>query len=173
LAAFQNASAIRFNDNRASVQGLFFQFGDGVTGGQNTPIQFAAYSNSSAGSFANEIANRSKNSQITIGGVISSLPGTVTPIFFSGPFEDNSSVINLVNANTFVGDIGLLGGTLGIASDASLGNAANTLFLEVASITAGGLQFLNGGITVARPLVLVSPTRILSDGGTSTRFPAR
>ena len=130
------------------------------------PIQFAANSNArpvflptSLGPEASaEFANR-------LTGIISSLPGTVTPISFVGGGGDNSSGINLMNTNSFVGDIGLLGGTLGINFDASLGNPANTLFLDVASLTAGGLQFLNGGITVARPVVLQSPTRIVSDGG--------
>src|SRR5207247_2292633 len=63
----------------------------------------------------------SHNSRVTLSGVISSAPGMTTPIRITSP-ETNTSGFNLTNANTFTGNISVLG-YLGINSDASLGNA--------------------------------------------------
>src|SRR5205085_4707911 len=76
----------------------------------------------------------------------------------------NNSGFNLTNANSFTGNVSLLHGTLGITADASLGNAENTLFLQVGDTVNGGLVFLNGGVTVSHPVILNSTTRLVSNG---------
>jgi autotransporter-associated beta strand protein len=165
-AAVNNASSISFNDNRGSTFQYFtIDLGSGISGTVSAPIQFAAYSNHAAGGgFANIISTGlSENSQVTLNGVISSAPGAVTPIFFYGT-TTNSSGFNLTATNTFTGDIELNQGSLGINSNASLGNPANTLILDVGT-TSGGLNFLNSGITVARPVVIANPTTIASNNG--------
>jgi fibronectin-binding autotransporter adhesin len=107
----------------------------------------------------------STNSVVMLSGVISSIPGMATPVYF-GLGQDITSGINLTGINTFLGVASLNGGTLGINSNASLGNASNPLILAVGNSTAGGLVFLNGGVNLARPVEIVGggyATRIVSN----------
>jgi autotransporter-associated beta strand protein len=125
-------------------------------------------------SFYTVIGGASANSTVTLTGIISSIPGQATGIDF-GVGSDNTSTINLVGNNTFTGNIFLFGGSLGINSNASLGNAANTLILASGTpggqfgsgiLTAGGLVFLNGGVNLAQQVQLYGqrPTQIVSNG---------
>jgi autotransporter-associated beta strand protein len=172
-AAVNSASAINLNDGR-SVSGSAYsylqrfavQLGDDVSGTITPAIRLAGTSPSGYATAFN--TGDSAGSTITLSGAISSAPGLVTPIRFYGPFNlvqgDNSTGFNLTGTNTFTGNVSLYAGSLGVTSDASLGNPANTLSLEVNSTTAGGLIFLNGGINVARPIVISFPTRLISNG---------
>jgi autotransporter-associated beta strand protein len=165
--AVNNASTISFNDNDGAAgnasQTFTIDLGSGITDSINRPIQFATNSNSAGGvNFANTITTGlSENSHVTLNGVISSAPGTVTPIRFNGTFSNSSGFILTAN-NTFTGDVSLFQGSLGIYSDANLGNPANTLYLDTFG-TTGRLIFLSSGITVARSVVINTPTGVVSN----------
>jgi autotransporter-associated beta strand protein len=161
-SALARATAINFNDNRSAVQGFSVDLGDGVAATVSLPIQFAAYGNASSGAFNNFLSNGA-TSRITLAGVIGSVPGTITPIYLFSQ-SSNISGFNLTAVNTFTGDVKVGSGTLGINSNASLGNAANTLYLDTQQPT-GGLEFLTTGVNLPRAVVIVSPSRIASNGG--------
>jgi autotransporter-associated beta strand protein len=163
--AVNSATTINFNDNRnVAAQVFTIDLGFGSTGTINAPVQFSAGGNPSGGSFNNWFSTgTSENSLITLSGVISSAPGTVSPIRFIGT-QTNTSGFNLTNLNTFTGDINLFQGSLGILSDVCLGNAANTLYLDVGAQT-GGLVFRNTGINVARPVIIQLQTPVVSNNG--------
>jgi autotransporter-associated beta strand protein len=156
---------IHFNDNRESSQTFRFQLGNGVGGTVIAPIQFSANGSNVASLFPNVLDTfGTENAFVTLAGVISSAPGTVTPIRIDGDLATYSSGINLTAVNTFTGDIQLYVGGLGINSDASLGNAANTLRLDDDRSLLGGLTFLSGGITVFHHVDIYSITRIICNG---------
>ncbi len=161
-AAVNSASTININGNSLTGinQYLSVQLGNGVNGTVSTNIGLV-----SSALIVYMNTGTSAKSTVTLSGVISSVQGQATYIGF-GYGQDISSGINVTGNNTYLGAAYLYGGTLGINSNASLGNAANTLYLQVGSSTAGGLEFLNGGINVAQSVVLSSstPTRIVSNG---------
>jgi autotransporter-associated beta strand protein len=143
---------INFNDSHVNAfQTLTAEFGDGVNASAGTSIRINAGNTS--------FANPSPNSRVTLSGVVSSAPGTTRNLRLDGTA---TSGFNLTGANTFTGAVTLEQGFLGIDADASLGNAANPLILSVGSTTTGGLEFLNGGITVVRPVSIVADTRVIS-----------
>lgn len=159
ISAVNSSAGINFNDNRTG--GNLQQFIVDVPNGGGTisrPIRLSAHSVgiNSANVFS---TGASLNTVVTLSGVISSAPGSVTPIRFTGALDDSSS-FRLTGTNTFTGDVWLTNGTLGVFSNASLGNAANTLVLLVGSATAGGLQFLNDN-GLDRSISLASATRII------------
>ena len=78
------------------------------------------------------------------------LTGNLSTLFGSAP-------------NNFV-SVSVSGGTLAINADAALGASGQALKLDVNSSAIGGLEFLNGGVSVARPVMLNSATRIISNG---------
>src|SRR5205814_10106362 len=80
-----------------------------------------------------------------------SAPGTRTALYLDGLAGANG--FNLTNANTFTGDVSVGTGTLGIASNASLGNPGNLLFLGAVGNVAT-LEFLNSGSDLGRPIFL-------------------
>jgi autotransporter-associated beta strand protein len=162
-AAVNSASQINFNDNRAgfALQQFTVDLGTGINGTVSPPIRLSAFDPSGSATLFS--TGNSTNSRVTLSGVLSSAPGLTTPVEFTHPFA-NTSGFNLTNVNTFTGDVLLLQGFLGINSDTSLGNPANTLVLEVGDTANGGLEFLSSGITVARPVVELSTTRIISNG---------
>jgi autotransporter-associated beta strand protein len=157
ILAVSSASAINFNDARSLFSQAFtVDLGNGVNAQINEPIRF------SSGLGGNVLTTgNSGNSTITLAGVISSAAGLSTPISLS---NGNTSGFNLTNANTFAGNISLNGGSLGISSDASLGNPTNTLVLSTINPNNSGLVFLNTGVTVARPVVMNYSTRVVSNG---------
>jgi autotransporter-associated beta strand protein len=163
-AAVNSASAINFNDNRSgtALQTFAVDLGNSTPGTIDRNIRLSAYSTTNdATVFSN---GGSTGSRITLSGVISSATGLTTPVRFAGPAA-NTSGFNLTNtANAFAGNVQLFQGYLGIPSDAVLGNAANTLILDVADSVNGGLEFLNGGINVARPVSVALNTRVISNG---------
>jgi fibronectin-binding autotransporter adhesin len=167
-AAVNSTSAINFNDDRTlggtTVQQFTVNLGNNVNGTISPPIRFSAFSVNDYGTYFS--VGPSTESTVTLSGVLSSAAGLTTPIRFTGTGSDTSGFY-LTNANTFTGNVSLFQGVLGINSDASLGNAANTLFLEVGDNNNGGLVFLNAGITVARPISLTFNTRIISNGSDS------
>jgi autotransporter-associated beta strand protein len=169
LAAVNSASVISFNDNHTfgaagGLQQFTLEFGNNFSGALAVPIRLTATSLTDYGTYFSTGA--STGSQVTLGGGLSSAPGTNTSIRFTGNVG-NTSGFNLTNANTWAGNVSLQHGSLGIASDASLGNAANVLTLEVNDSNNGGLVFLNGGVTVARPVVIATPTRLVSNANDS------
>jgi autotransporter-associated beta strand protein len=169
-AAVNSASAINFNDDRTGpnnyggLQALTVALPNGTSGAITPPIRLSAFSASDYGTYFS--SGTSTGTTVTLSGVISSAPGLTTPIRFTND-SSNTGQFNLTNTNTFLGNVSLDVGSLGITADANLGNSANQLFLEVGSATAGGLVFLNGGITVARPVVLTYTTRVVSNGSDS------
>jgi fibronectin-binding autotransporter adhesin len=159
--AINALTAINFNDARGSGQRFYFQVGDNTNAATYADIRLSAYS--APGTVeANVFTGASANSLVTLGGVIASAPGAVTPLRFSN-FSATSG-FNLNRENTFTGTVRLDGGTLGINSNASLGNPANALILFTSTSTAGGLEFLNGGIDVARPVTIKNSARVVSNG---------
>jgi T5SS/PEP-CTERM-associated repeat protein/autotransporter-associated beta strand protein len=171
-AAVNSASQINFNDGRSvaglaytSVQSLLVDLGNNANGAITAPIRLSGGSPSGYATMFNP--GYSTGSTITLSGAITSTAGLNTPIRFIGSYSvpsDNSTSFNLTGVNTFTGNIDLYQGALGINSDASLGNVANTLSLELNNTTVGGLVFLNGGINVAHPIVVNYPTRFISNG---------
>src|SRR5213078_2448717 len=106
----------------------------------------------------------SEDSRITLSGPITSASGLTTPIRFSG-LGNNTSGFNLTNAaNSFTGNISLFQGSLGITADSVLGNPANSLILDTFTADNGGLEFLNSGITINRPMTIASSSRIVVNG---------
>jgi fibronectin-binding autotransporter adhesin len=73
---------------------------------------------------------------------------------------NNTGLDGISNSNT---SVTLSGGTLAINADAALGATGNILKLDVNSTTTGGLEFLNSAVTIARPVTLASPTRVISN----------
>ena len=154
-AAVNSASTINLNDNSGNAQYLSFDLGNYVYGAVSTNIRLGGSPGFGTGS--------STNSTVTLSGVISSIPGQAAGVSFGlginaqnvFAYQDNTSGFNLTNINTFVGNVFLLQGSLGINSNASLGNAANPLILAVGTSTAGGLAFLNSGVNLARPVEVV------------------
>jgi autotransporter-associated beta strand protein len=162
-AAVNSASQIGFNDNHSvSVDQLFtVGLGDNTNGAITPPIGLSA--SGLVLSTGNGV-----DSRITLSGVISSASGTNTPIQINGlSGNSNTSGFNFTNANTFVGNVTLTLGFLGITADASLGDPSNSLTLNVNDTSNGGLVFLNGGVTIARPVTVNFPTRMISNGSDS------
>jgi fibronectin-binding autotransporter adhesin len=56
------------------------------------------------------------------------------------------------------------GGTLAINSEAALGRTGDALHMNVNSSTTGGLEFLNGGVTISRPVQMDNATRFVCNG---------
>jgi autotransporter-associated beta strand protein len=162
-AAVNSANQINFNDNQKNnAQAFSVGLGNGVNGTITPPIRIGGGSVAERGIVM--VTELSQNSRVTLSGLISSAPGRITPIDFSSG-GINTSGFNLTNAgNSFTGDVTLSGGFLGIPSDAVLGNPANTLILNITDTITGGLEFLNGGVTVSRPVRLVGTSRIVSNG---------
>ena len=160
-AAVNSASQINFNDvNGGGSQQFTVDLGNNTTGTISPPIRLSMFNSILFGTvFSTGV---STGSTVTFSNVISSAPGLTTSIGFTGP-NGSTSQFNLTNANTFTGDVNLVQGFLGITADASLGNAANNLNLNVFGPTNGGLVFLNSGITVARR-VSGSASRFVSNG---------
>jgi autotransporter-associated beta strand protein len=148
LAAINSASQISFNDtNNFQQLTLYGLSGPGTV---SPPIRMAASPATGVGTrFINAAAS---GSVFTLGGGLNTAPGAMTtPV----EFTTNGNIgngFNLTTANSFTGTVTLTQGSLGITSDASLGNPGNTLILA-ATPSSGSLMFLNGGVTVARPVV--------------------
>ncbi|HEY7118959.1 MAG TPA: autotransporter-associated beta strand repeat-containing protein [Tepidisphaeraceae bacterium] len=166
-AAVNSASAINFNDARIgnSLQRFTVDLGNNTAGTVAPPIRLSAFANSDSNLFGTVFSTAANTgSRVTLAGVISSAPGLTTPIRFTGA-ASNTSGFNLTNAgNSFLGDVDLFQGTLGITADRALGDPSNTLILDTLSGTAGGLEFLNGGVTLNRPIIINSSTRVISNG---------
>jgi fibronectin-binding autotransporter adhesin len=174
LAAVASASQINFNDDRTSnlfggLQSFVVDIGNGANGTLTMPIRLSAGSASDFGTYFS--TGFSTNSIITLSGVISTatVPGAsplTTPIRFTTNSNDTSGFY-LTAPNTFTGNVSLFQGYLGINADAALGPTGptgNVLILDTGDASTGGLLFLNSGITIARPVQSVVPTRIVSNG---------
>jgi fibronectin-binding autotransporter adhesin len=170
-AAVNSASQINFNSDVSNTDPLAIfsvDLGNNVNGAVSPPIRLSVESTASPGTgFGSGTAfwtGVSDGSRVTLAGVISSASGKTTSVNFEDGFQNNTGGFNLTNANTFTGTVSLTHGVLGINSDASLGNPANSLLLMVGDFTNGGLEFLNGGITVPRSILINSTTRVVSNG---------
>jgi autotransporter-associated beta strand protein len=159
-ASVNSANALNFNQNGGSAQQQFVaQLGSGAST-ISPPIRLSTFSSSGYGTVFS--TGTSDVSTVTLAGVISSLSATATPIQFAAL---PASTFNLTAANTFTGNVDVALGGVGINSDSSLGNASNTLFLDLNGISHGnGLVFLNSGVTVAHPVVLSSTSQIVCNG---------
>ena len=147
-AAVNSASQINFNDTDATSQQFTVDLGNNTTGTITPPIRLSIFNSDSFGTtFSTGV---STGSTVTFSNVISSAPGLTTSIGFTSANANSASQFNLTNANTFTGDVNLVQGFLGITADASLGNEANFLNLNIFGPTNGGVVFLNAGIIVAR-----------------------
>jgi autotransporter-associated beta strand protein len=158
-AAITSASQINFNDasSPTASQQLNTAIGDNTNGTISPPISLSTPNM--------YLANNNNNSRVTLAGAISSANGLTTPIYLSS--SSGTGGFNLTGADTFTGNVTLQSGFLGINAGASLGNAANTLILSVPSFS-GGLEFLNGGVTIARPVVIAGgENRIICNGNDS------
>jgi fibronectin-binding autotransporter adhesin len=154
--AITNVSSINFNNAPAGIA-LELQLGQqGSNPNVDRPVRLA----NTGGSL---MLNSGDNTRVNLSGVISSAPGLTTPLTFDVTSGSNQG-FDLTATNTFTGPVTLSAGVLGINSDASLGNAANALVLDIGFAPASGLQFLNGGITLTHPVVMRSAARIISDG---------
>jgi fibronectin-binding autotransporter adhesin len=158
-APVNSASAINFDNDSQTIQQFTVSLPNNTNATINPPIRLSAFSAPGLGE--GTFFTTSPGCRVTLAGVISSAPGLTTPIQFNGNLADTSG-FNLTNANTFTGDVTVANGTLGINSDASLGNPANTLFLQVGDASNGGLELLQPG-TITRPVVFNNTTRIVTD----------
>jgi fibronectin-binding autotransporter adhesin len=82
----------------------------------------------------------------------------------AGRLELTGNNVNLSALDNGNVSVTVSGGTLAINADAALGMAGQVLKLDVNSVTVGGLEFLNTGVTVARPVTLNTATRVVSNG---------
>jgi autotransporter-associated beta strand protein len=166
LAAVNSASQINFNYDVYGQQIpqalLVVSLGNGTNGTVSPPIRLSA--EDPAGLGTRLVSGfETTDSRVTLGGVISSAIALVTPVTFDGDLS-NTSGFNLTNVNTFTGTVTLVHGFLGINGGSSLGNATNTLVMNVNDATHGGLEFLNGGVNMAQAISISSPSRLISSG---------
>jgi autotransporter-associated beta strand protein len=174
-AAVNSASAINFNDDRATTGGAGLQqfvvdVGPNTNGTINPPISVAAFSPNFFGTvFSTGV---STNSRVILNGVISSQNPTggnltlTTPIAFTGSASDTSG-FSLGGTNTFIGTVNLNHGYLGVSADASLGNSNNAIILNNADTQNGGIEFLSG-FSTSRAITVSNATRVLVDGNNNT-----
>jgi len=159
-------TAINFNDARfgRNLQKFTVDVGDTFNDSTNATIRLSAYSDPNEAEANVFSTGASRNSRITLSGVISSAPGAITPLRFEGQ-PDGTSGFNLTGANSFTGTVRLIAGTLGINSNLSLGNPTNAILLDRDSTpTSSILEFLNGGIDLARPVSFVITSQVASNG---------
>jgi autotransporter-associated beta strand protein len=156
-AAVNSASQINLSDTLPGAQQtIAFDIGASSAGTITAPIRLSS-------SHTTISLGQSTYSHVVLGGVISSAPGLTTPVFIATD-PINTAELDLTAANTFTGNVFLGLGTLGINSDANLGNPANTLTLANGGTNIGGLLFLGSGITIARPITINGLTRIIVNG---------
>src|SRR5207248_995822 len=90
------------------------------------------------------------------------LSGTPSHLSINSTF--GTSGFNLFNtANAFTGDVTLNNGFLRILADGSLGDPANTLFLN-SGFSTGGLELSSNGINLAHNVTLISTSLVLVNG---------
>ncbi|HEY1381376.1 MAG TPA: autotransporter-associated beta strand repeat-containing protein [Gemmataceae bacterium] len=166
FAVPSTVTSINLNDTRTGgngLQQLVFDFGGSGFATVSRPIRLSAHS--PAGSYANVFSTgTSANFLVTLSGVISSAPGATTPLRFDGAVGDSTS-FRLTGVNTFTGTVQVQGGALGISTNASLGNLANGVVLSVGNTTAGGLEFVNSGTDLARPVSITVFSRVVCNVG--------
>jgi autotransporter-associated beta strand protein/T5SS/PEP-CTERM-associated repeat protein len=98
-----------------------------------------------------------------------SITGNVTGVALGTLTKSGSGQLNLTGTNAFGTGPGgscvvLNGGTLAFNGESALGPSGPNMVLNVNSATSGGLEFLNGGITINRQVSLASSTRIICNG---------
>jgi autotransporter-associated beta strand protein len=156
-AAVNSCSQINFNGSYPAFgQDFLAFFGDSTNGTLNPPINLSAINM--------VFGSNSNNSRVTLSGVISSAAGLTVPIYLS---SSSTGGFNLTGTNTFTGNVFLNSGFLGINSDASMGNAANALIMST-PLPVGGLEFLNGGVTIARSIVIAGGENNITCNGTDS-----
>ncbi len=84
--AINTLTAINFNDARtgSGLQTFTVEVGDNTNAATNAAIRLSAYSAPDATEANVFTTGTSQNSRVTLGGVISSAPGAVTPLRFTG-----------------------------------------------------------------------------------------
>jgi autotransporter-associated beta strand protein len=148
--ACQTLTSIRINSN---------QYGAGITfvlpDGQGATVPAAV---SLVATYDPYIFNFALDSRVTLAGTISTAAGSGTLNFI--PTNSPTSGFNLTGTNTFTNNVVVQGGVLGIASDASLGNAANQLTLTN-QYSRPGLELLTDGASLAHSLQLASASNVI------------
>ena len=154
--ACEPLTSIRINNQNGNT-GITFVLPDGQNASVAANISLAAVSDTF-------IFNFGLNSRVTLGGTISTAAGSGDLYFL--PTNSPTSGFNLTGTNTFTNNVFLLGGVLGIGSDASLGNAANQLTLT-SQYSMPGLEFLADGTSLAHSLLLNGPSNVIVGGAQS------
>jgi fibronectin-binding autotransporter adhesin len=99
----------------------------------------------------------------TIAGNPNGAPGGITKTG-TGRLELTGNNGNLTGQQNGGIAVTVSGGTLAINADAALGLGGQTLKLDMNSLTSGGLEFLNGGVNIGRPVLLNFAGRVVSNG---------
>src|SRR5262249_15633191 len=115
----QTLTSIRIN-NQNGTAGITFTLPDG----QNATVPAAI---GMTATYDTYIFNFATESRITLAGAISTAAGSGALNFV--PSNSQTSGFNLTGTNTFTQNVIVQGGVLGIGSDVSLGNPANSLTL--------------------------------------------
>lgn len=166
LAAVNSASQISFNDLRTGNSQTFtVDVGNNLTPTLSPPVRVAAVTGGSNATLFTTGA--STGTHVILAGTISSAAGE-TPLRFSGVATNSSGFILTNPANSFLGDLTVVHGTLGVLSDASLSDPANALILSLNDATAGGLEILSVNQTYPRAITVATTSRVVADSGTNT-----
>ena len=159
----QAAGAINVANNSA--------FGTGAVTFTNTAGITALYNSAASQTITNNIA-LSGTAAITtrllvkdattfeLNGVVSGGAATST-LLVDTNVSNSTGFLKLVNtANTFLGKVQLNRGGLAIAADGSLGNAANSIVIDIGNTTQTGLRF-DAAISSARAIQLGGGKQVL------------
>lgn len=104
-------------------------------------------------------------SELTLSGVISGGGASLPTLFINTDTSGGSTgLIKLTGTNTFTGKIQINRGGLAINSDAALGNAANSVFLDIGTATQVGLRF-DAAISSARAIQFGGGKQVLNTNG--------
>ena len=154
LPAMNNLADVRLSSPTGGA-GLSFLLPNGQDGTLPATIRLG-----SSVDTGNDFFNLGQASRITLGGTIFSAVGT-TPLTLIGSAPDSG--FNLTGVNTFTGDVTVSAAILGIAADANLGNASNTVIMPSMAFPAT-LEFLTDGTGLAHSLRLDGAAQVTASG---------
>lgn len=103
--------------------------------------------------------------ELTLSGVISGGGVNIPTLYINTDTSGGSTgLVKLTGTNTFTGKIQINRGGLAINSDAALGNAANSVFLDIGTNTQVGIRF-DAAISSARAIQLGGGKQVLNTNG--------
>ncbi len=164
----QTAGAIQVTNNSA--------LGSGTVTLNNTTGITALFNSAASQTLANNIALSAtagistrflvrNATSFELNGVVSGGAATSNLLVDTNQGGGSTGFLKLGNtANTFLGRVQVNRGGLAIAADGSLGNAANTVLLDVGTTSQVGLRF-DASMSSARPIQLGASRQVLDTNG--------